>query len=183
MKLEVFTEFDQKVPFEDYFDHVVTFARQTVLQEGAHATVLIVNEGARTAVYDVGSFFEQGDIGRKALNGALSDRYQGEANWFIQTAEAWLGRLKPHPTRPGEGLRPSENPDRIEVLMIAGVSRDGARREQMYEMVRDEAGSIVETKLVQDLSKFLSILEPPLFGGATTELEGARLVVEGEEDS
>jgi hypothetical protein len=127
---------------------VAELAQETLLKDGAHLPTVIAEGSAQTVVTqlpDLGRshderfhklFLAGVQIARQAPVGVLHQAF------FI--CEAWMSVGKPGqlPAQP-----PSQDPQRKEVLVVAGLEMQAARVQvRIFEMVRETDGRLVELK-------------------------------------
>jgi len=133
------------------FEQVTRLAQEVLLRDGHHAPTLIV-DGTRNPIViqmEVLAPMFEGRMQQMFVTGqALA--HEGTAGrprsvFFI--TEAWLSQA-----RDGilPGMRPSQDPQRKEVLMVNGLGRliGKSRRVHLaiYEMVRDKQGTLREIR-------------------------------------
>lgn len=133
-------------PAQLSLEAVAEMACETTLRDGGHVPTVIA-EGTRMTL--LGNFPElppthQERVAMMELAGEmLGDR---EAVGFLRRvyfiSEAWMSRL----ARPvAGGVPPSQDPERVEVLCVAGLEVLERRSAlKLYEMVRDEYGGLSE---------------------------------------
>jgi len=145
-------------------DSVAEMACEIALHDGGHVPTVIA-EGTRNTL--LGSFPElppthQERVEMMQVAGQLLG--QREAVGFLKQvyfiSEAWMCRG----SRPGmEAVQPSKDPERVEVLVVAGlqvVARRSALR--LYEMIRDETGDLAELRAVTPDAEGEGQVESPL---------------------
>ena len=134
---------------------VVGIARQVTLQNGRHAPTLMVEGQRHTAIIQLARIADSFDaraaqMARIGWLLAHSDEVGSLRQVFFIT-EAWMSTVKD-----GElpDTRPSQDPDRLEVLTVSGLSVEtGQTQMALYEMQRDGHGQL---QTLRDLNEQLA---------------------------
>lgn len=130
------------------FELVTQLAREYLLGNGSHAPTLIVDGSANPVAIQIDQLAPtfEGRVQQMFVAGQ-SLAHTGSAGWLrgvYFVSEAWLSQGQ-------EGkapyMRPSKDPKRIEVLMVSGLEINPRQvRLAIYEMLRDKAGALRETR-------------------------------------
>ncbi|HCR70138.1 MAG TPA: hypothetical protein DIW23_01740 [Anaerolineae bacterium] len=122
------------------FEEVVSQAKETILRMGNHVPALIV-EGDKKLVY--GEILDLPPTHGERMNllrflGQTSAKSAviGKLNKAYMVTEGWMstvGEDKP------SNLRPSQDPEKKEVLIISGIEiQDNKKRIMVYEIIRNK---------------------------------------------
>lgn len=133
------------------FEQVTRLAQEVLLRDGHHVPTLIVDGTTNPIVIQmevlaptVEGRLQQMFITGQALAG---EGTAGRLRSIFFITEAWLSQV-----RDGilPGMRPSQDPQRKEVLMVNGLDRligkSGRVHLAIFEMVRDEQGALREIR-------------------------------------
>ncbi|MGD8457004.1 MAG: hypothetical protein PVF83_11505 [Anaerolineales bacterium] len=128
------------------FERVVSKAREFTLKEGGHIPVLIAQGSAGNVVMgmEIPPEFrgERFDLMFAAgMEVAIGNRV-GQLEEVFFVSEGWMSVAEEKPPM----VPPSRDPKRIEVLQITGIeiTRDDRVQMQIFEMIRDRQGSLVD---------------------------------------
>lgn len=130
------------------FEQVTHLAQEVLLRDGHHVPTLIVDGSVRPVIMqidDLASTFEGGAQQMFIAGLALArDGSAGRLRSVYFVSEAWLSQL--HEGKLPD-IPPSQDPQRIEVLIVNGWEVRSQRIGlAIYEMVRDEQGSLREIR-------------------------------------
>ena len=127
------------------FKHIVGTAKEVTLRDGVHVPIVVM-EGSRKLVVSQIQDMPETHAERMELMGLIGQEVasSGKLGPLLQAfmvSEGWMSTG----SKDGEPhVRPSEDPDRKEVLIVAGLEIKGMRRQlRLFEMVRDEASQVV----------------------------------------
>lgn len=134
------------------FEFIAEIASENILAHGFHPPTIIVHgsRGSTVAQFESLSdthqerlrtmFFVGKDLARRVEIGALEQVYL--------ISEAWMSKPKEDGT---VDLPPSEDPNRLEVLIISGVDLLAGMKQRMalFELIRDENEKLSDTRRVE----------------------------------
>lgn len=128
------------------FDEIVRLAKETILREGKHGTMLFIQGDKNTRITGFGIFPDTHE-GRIAMMQAAgrSAALGGEIGRLRQVfmiSEGWMSMVmegKP------PNVRPSQDPNRKEVLIVSGLRvEDQLKGLRLYEMRRNFRGKLTD---------------------------------------
>jgi hypothetical protein len=137
----------ERIQKEPDIEEIASIARETLLKDGSHIPTVIV----------VGTLGQ----GMAQLHGDLeTSEDRAKVMWFLGKAfrteskigklqkiffigEAWMSAT----ARSGVNIRPSEDPKRVEVLVVTELDLNSSKTTmQLFEMVRDEHEELKSTR-------------------------------------
>lgn len=142
-------------------EHVVRLARETLLRDGYHAPTLIVDGSRRVLVVQIAELASEhaGRVEQMIIAGIAVAR-EGQGRQLRRVYFVCEGRM----SLARDGVLPSQDPQRKEVLAITGIDvRTRQTETVLYEMVRDGSGELRE----------LADVDQPASGSADSPLPGA----------
>jgi hypothetical protein len=147
-----------RISFEDLAAH----AKEITIQDGHHVAVLIVEGSRRLAVSHIQEMPETHGERLQLMQlfgqaAAESGKF-GRLEQIFFVSEGWMSvSVKEKPP----SARPSQDPDRREVLIISGLELKGRSKQlKIFEMVRDQEERVVD----------LAELSPPTDASGTIEI-------------
>lgn len=118
--------------FSEFFEDLVGKAPNVFLQDGHHGHFIFV--GTETEVIPVLADIPSRE-GMEKLYKFLESKFQKDCLWYVQIVEAWfIMRSEPEIET---SVMPSQSPDRREMLMVIGASKDGEQQSKSWEILRD----------------------------------------------
>ena len=148
-------------------EEVTRIARETLLKDGGHAPPVLVEGSMNTDVGQIAEFPEthEGKIQRMRSCGfALGQTGKvGEMRRIFFICEGWMSTAQKGAPRP---VRPAQDPNRTEVLLIAHLWPEDNRTDWVgFEMVRSARGKLVALRELQDFAVEKGRrMESPLLG-------------------
>jgi hypothetical protein len=82
----------------------------------------------------------------------------------VKITEAWSAARASDDERNLLEIRSSEEPNRIEILNVVAVTRDGNRNQRTFQMERDSSGRLIVLPALETGASFQVPEEAPLFG-------------------
>jgi hypothetical protein len=146
------------------FEDVARLAKETTLRDGVHVPLLVMN-GTRQMVY--GAMPELPDTHHARMQFMYgAGHFAGESGGVGQLkqvffiSEAWMS--VPNDGNPPK-MRPSEDPNRKEVLIIQGFQiQEGTKHLKLFEMIRNRKGHLVDLKDWEPQEKENGVIDIPL---------------------
>lgn len=136
---------------QDHFEKIIRYAKEALLRQGSHGTMLIMEGDKNTLIAGLATFpaTHAGRIitmraaGRSvALSGEIGrllDVYLISEGWMSMSRD---GKLP--------NMRPSQDPNRKEVLIISGLRvEDQSKSLRLFEMKRGFRGKLVDLEEVE----------------------------------
>lgn len=128
------------------FEDIAAHAKEITIQDGQHAPILIVEGSRRLAVSQIeempDSHSERVELMRLFGQAAAMSAKFGRLEQVFFVSEGWMSiatRGKP------PDLRPSQDPDRKEVLIISALELKGGKKQlRIYEMVRNANNEVLD---------------------------------------
>jgi len=166
---------ERRGKYQVNFEQVALNAKELTLRDGHHVPILIV-EGSMK--YLINTFREMPDthqaraqmmdlIGRTfATNGRI-----GRLRQVFFICEGWMsmGRKENLPK-----IRPSEDPDRLEVLIISGLQVEGNKKNLiLFQMDRDNQNRLVDLREIKPSGERAGEVEVPLLDAFVKGFQGA----------
>ena len=143
--------------FDDFFDEATQIASASLIEDGGHAPLVFVCAAGSVWGFDITQFYATPE-GRDALLNGMWEIFGGRAIWFVRVCEAWEASDE------NLDIRPSENPQRREVLIVSGMNLNGKRRSRHFPMVRDRSGKLIRLGRPKVHRDTQDVLQAPLFG-------------------
>jgi len=153
------------------FEDVAAHAKEITIQDGQHAPILIVEGSRRLAVSQIQEMpethGERVELMRLFGQAAAMSGKFGRLEQVFFVSEGWMSvasKEKP------PNMRPSQDPDRREVLIISGMEVKGRTKQlRIFEMIRNQEEQVVD----------LAELSPPTDKNGTIEIPLVDAFTEG----
>ncbi len=168
---------ERRGKYQVSFEEIISNAKELTLRDGHHVPILIV-EGSRN--YLINTFREMPDthqaraqlmdlMGRTV---AKNSRI-GRLRQVFLISEGWMSKgSKENPPK----MRPSEDPERMEVLIVSGLQIEGNKKSLMlFEMLRDNQKRLVELREFKPPEEKVKEIEVPLLDAFTRGFQSAYL--------
>lgn len=151
--------------FEELYKITCEFARKEFLRDGLlRNQVLLGWDSGQKGIMVLDEFEGKTSLMRAGLQKAISKLHEegakGQPDYFIQLSEAWMAFRSiddlevPKKRMPkNEGVMPRNDPDRKEVIIIAGGHRDGRHYSEMSMIYRDPSLHLGDPEHAQDESR------------------------------
>ena len=136
----------ERKPNQYSFEEVVQLAKEVILRDGTHVPMLIAEGSIRGLAGHIPVMPETHEERIHFMRSAGYSTAQSGAIGFLKQVifigEGWMTVAEQ-----GEApkVRPAQDPQRKEVLIVAGLQvRDNTRELKLFEMQRDQEGTLVE---------------------------------------
>lgn len=120
--------------FERIFKQVTELAPQVFLKDEMHTAVLQVSHGTELHVIQA---MWHNDEEKAMWYRWLEERFGGQARFYVWVLEGWAVLRKAALDEVVGQLRPSLNPDRIEILQVIAAHRDGRQLQKRWVIKRE----------------------------------------------
>ncbi len=144
-------------------DKISQMARERALRDGGHVPSVVargIDKSAMAQLLNMPDTHEERV--KRSFEAGVILRQEGQVDLLLQViliTEAWLSL----PEDGALNVRPSEDPNRIEALVIAGLSLiEQVSSMTIFEMVRDEKGELVEVREFHHQESREGEMESPL---------------------
>jgi hypothetical protein len=146
------------------FEGLANHAKEITIQDGHHVPILIVEGSRRLAVSHIQEMPET--HGERLQLMQLFGQAAAESGKFGKLEQVFFvseGWMSVSTTEKPPSNRPSQDPERKEVLIISGLVLKDQRRElQIFEMIRDIGKEVVELSELSNQRGEKAAVEVPL---------------------
>jgi len=150
--------------FTPSFDEIVEISKKMVMRDGHHSPILIV-DGTRNSLITQLSDIPETHSQRMQLMDVLGrqlakDGKVGKLREVIFISEGWMSAA-----REGKlpSLRPSQDPNRKEVLIVSGLKvQEPTKLLRIFEMVRDGNQKVIRLDEIEPGKQKSGSIEVPL---------------------
>jgi len=147
------------------FEEVLSNAKEIMLRDGYHVQTLIMETGNNLVVapipYMPATHGERRGLMRFLGESAAESGRVNQLRQVFMVSEGWMSMAKEH--KPSE-FRPSQDPDRKEVLIISSIQiKEHNKQLKLFEILRDSNEQVVDLKeIIPDQGKKEGSVEVPL---------------------
>ncbi|MHB8752533.1 MAG: hypothetical protein ACYDBJ_25485 [Aggregatilineales bacterium] len=127
-----------------HIEQVACAAREALLRDGRHPPTLIAVGSGKSAFIAFDTFGKSAPDNQQQLRQTgfrlAHDQQFGMLKQAFFISEAWMSQL---PMDQQPTVRPSQSPNRQEILIIAGLAADNPHASlRVYELIRDHKGGL-----------------------------------------